>query len=128
MCRILLVGALLTLACETKKTLDGELVGKWSMSKVYEYDMDVTEQHNPVGSRWIEFNKDGTFESGGEPFGQNAGRWKIDTEQSILYIDSDADDDDSEWKISIEDDQSTWTGIGHPRKENTKLVHLRVSR
>ncbi len=95
------------------------------MYKVYEYEKDVTEKHNPKNDRWIEFKPDGSFTSGGEPFGQNTGKWTADNEKSVLYIDSDVDDDDSEWKISFADDQMVWTGIGHPRKENTKLVHKR---
>ena len=95
------------------------------MEKVYEYGKDVTESHNPQHDRWIEFKDDGTFVSDGTPFGRNTGRWKVDNETSILYIDSDVDDDDSEWHITFDKDLCTWTGIGHPRKENTKLVHRR---
>jgi hypothetical protein len=95
------------------------------MDKVYEYGNEVTEKHNPKNDRWIEFKADGSFISDGEPFGRNSGRWTTDNDKSILYIDSDVDDDDSEWKVTFDKDQITWTGIGHPRKENTKLIHKR---
>jgi len=95
------------------------------MDKVYEYENDVTEKHNPKNDRWIEFKADGTFISDGEPFGRNTGHWTTDNEKSILFIDSDVDDDDSEWKVTFDNDQVIWTGIGHPRKENTKLIHKR---
>ncbi len=112
-------------SCGQLDHLDQEIVGTWTMEKVYEYEKDVTEKHNPSDDRWIEFKSDGTFESGGQPFGRNTCRWTADNERSILYIDSDVDDDDSEWHVTFDKDQSIWTGIGHPRKENTKLIHRR---
>jgi len=120
----LLLFGLVMASCQSRNAQD-QLVGTWLMDKVYEYDKDVTEKHNPNNDRWIEFKSDGTFISDGQPFGYNKGRWRVENEQSILYLDSDVDDDDSEWKISFNDDKTIWTGIGHLRKENTKLVHRR---
>lgn len=90
---------------------------------MYDAGQDVTSQHNPENDRWVTFNKDGTFESGGTPFGSNAGRWKV--ENAVLSIDSDLEGDDSEWNISIENDEIIWTGIGDPRKEGFKVIHKR---
>ena len=97
--------------------------GKWMMEKVYEYDNDVTEKHNPKHNRWFEFNVDGTFVSDGDPFGRNTGKWTMDYENSVLFIYSVMDDDDSEWKVVVDGDQMTWVGIGHPRKQNTRVVY-----
>ena len=107
---------------------DKKLIGIWSMEKVYENDVDVTAKHNPNKNRWIEFEKDGTFISGGDPFGENTGRWKMDNKNSVLSIESNVDDDNSQWNVSFKDDLTIWTGIGHPRKEGTKLVHKRKNR
>lgn len=120
---ILLTGLLF--ACDRPETLEKEILGKWTMEKVLEYGEDVTEKHNPAMDRWIEFKADGTFVSDGSPFGRNAGRWTAGNEESILYLDSDVDDDDSEWKVTFRADTTYWTGIGHPRKENTTLIHRR---
>lgn len=95
------------------------------MHKIYEVEKDVTSEHNPKNNRWIEFKEDGSFESDGEPYGHNTGKWNIDTKKSILFINSDSDDDDSEWNISFKDDQTIWTGIGTPRKEGFKLIHIK---
>ena len=122
---ILLLTTFLATSCNHSENLDNKIIGTWTMEKVYEYDKDVTEKHNSKRNRWIEFKSDGSFVSGGEPFGKNTGRWTTDNEKSILYIDSDVDDDDSEWKVTFDKDQIIWTGIGHPRKENTKLIHRR---
>lgn len=116
---------LFLLSCGRSDQLDQKIIGTWTMEKVYEYENDVTEKHNPAQDRWIEFKSDGTFVSDGQPFGRNTGRWTADNEASILYIDSDVDDDDSEWSVTFDKGLSTWTGIGHPRKENTKLIHKR---
>lgn len=118
--------AVLALAsCSQSENLEEKIIGTWTMEKVYEYDSDVTEKHDPKDERWIEIKADGTFVSDGEPFGRNTGRWSADNEKSLLFIDSEVDDDDSEWKVTFDQDHTTWTGIGHPRKENTKLVHKR---
>jgi len=95
------------------------------MDKVYEYDIEVTEKHNPKKERWIEFKTDGSFVSDGEPFGRNTGKWTADNQQMVLFLDSAVDDDDSEWKVSFTAELMLWTGIGHPRKEETRLVHRR---
>lgn len=121
----LLILALLFLIYAEAKKPDKAIVGTWSMFKVYEYDHDVTAKHNPENNRWVDFKPDGIFVSDGDPFGRNTSRWKVDNKNSLLFIDSDVDDDDSEWKVSIKGDEMIWTGIGHPRKENTKLVHKR---
>lgn len=49
------------------------------------------------------------------------------TIKAALFLDSEVEDDDSEWKVSFTADLMLWTGIGHPRKEQTKLVHKRKS-
>lgn len=96
------------------------------MVSVLEYGKDVTAKHNPAHDRYIELKADGTFVSDGTPFGRNTGRWTFDGTTRVLAIDSDVDDDDSEWLVEFSgDDEIIWTGIGHPRKQNTKLIHKR---
>lgn len=112
-------------ACTKPAKLDDQLLGTWSMEKVLEYGNDVSKKHNPNKNRWIEFNADGTFVSGGNPDEHNTGKWTIDHANSILFIDSDMEDDNSEWYITMEGDLTTWKGIGHPRKENTTLIYKR---
>ena len=122
----LLIFPFLFIACSKSEPPEKQIVGKWKMVKVYEYNIDVTATHNPNNDRWIEFTADGNFISDGGSFGKNTGRWKTDNEKSILYIDSDVDDDDSEWNVKFNNDEMIWTGIGHPRKDNTKLIHKRM--
>lgn len=123
--RSLTIALLITLTSCTN-TLEKQLPGKWRMAQVFESGADVTAQHNPKGNRWIEFHKDGTFVSDGDPFGRNTGHWHIDAAKTMLYIDSDLEDDDSEWKIEIKGDTTYWNGVGTPRKEGFRLVHVRV--
>ena len=122
----LLIFPFLFISCNKNETLEKQIIGKWKMVKVYEYNNDVTSKHNPEKDRWIEFAADGNFISDGGSFGKNTGRWKADNEKSIIYIDSDVDDDDSEWNVKFNNDETIWTGIGHPRKENTMLVYKRM--
>ncbi|MEP7269565.1 MAG: hypothetical protein ABI844_18255 [Saprospiraceae bacterium] len=112
--------------CKSKDTLYSQLIlGKWPISKVYEYETDQSLKQNPNHNRWIQFNTDGTFLSDGDPFGKNTGRWKLHNKDSQLLIDSDVDNDDSEWKINFKKDTLIWIGLGHPRKENTRIEYIR---
>jgi len=122
---LLLFTSLLTVSCTQPDQLDQQINGTWAMDKVYEYNIEVTEKHNPKKDRWIEFKTDGSFVSDGEPFGRNTGKWTVDNEQAVLFLDSVVDDDDSEWKVTFTTDLMVWTGIGHLRKEQTRLVHKR---
>ena len=117
--------ALLAFTACTPSSMKDQLPGRWDMYAVLEADEDVTAEHNPAGNRFIEFKADGTFESGGEPYGKNTGRWSIDEDNGILYIDSEIDDDDSDWNITLEGSEMTWTGRGDPRKETFTLIHHR---
>lgn len=119
--------SLIIVSCVPKNQQEDKLIGKWSMHKIYDGETDVTSEHNPKNNRWIEFKEDGSFESDGDPYGQNTGNWNIDAGKSILFINSDSDDDDSEWNISFKGDQTIWTGIGTPRKEGFKLIHRKES-
>jgi len=105
--------------------MEKQLLGKWRMEAVYNGDQNVTLIHNPKNNRWIKFNRNGSFESGGDPHGYNVGNWELDTENSKLFLNSNMEDDDSEWKISFKDGKTIWTGIGTPRQEGFKLIHKR---
>ncbi|MBV6640699.1 MAG: hypothetical protein KI791_08275 [Cyclobacteriaceae bacterium] len=112
-------------SCADSQSPGKQILGKWNMEKVMEGDKNVSQIHNPEGNRWIKFNRNGSFETGGDPFGYNDGNWKLD-DQLVLFLDSREENDDSEWRLSIAGDQMTWTGIGTPRQESFKLVHVRV--
>ncbi len=58
--------------------------------------------------------------------GPNKGRWSVKPQSNILTLDSDVDDDDSEWIVVVDGNLGTLTGRGHERKENTTLLHRRV--
>jgi len=44
----------------------------------------------------------------------------------ILFLDSNTEDDDSEWKIDFDDNKTIWTGIGTPRQEQFKLISKKM--
>jgi len=106
---------------------EGDITGKWMMHTVYESGNDVTKVHNPDVDRWIEFKSDGSFKSGGTPYGINTGSYNLDPRTLELFIDSDSgEDDDSRWTVRFEDDRMIWKGLGSERAENFRLVHVRV--
>lgn len=113
-------------SCSISQTPEKQLIGKWTMVKVYNDENDVTNKHNPKNNRWIKFNRNGSYESGGDPYGDNDGEWELDSEKLILFLDSKMEDDDSEWEISFEDNKTIWTGIGTPRQEQFKLIHKKM--
>ena len=122
---LLMLSLLWSALAQRVESGDSTLIGKWKMSKVMEADEDVTKDHNPDNDRWIAFKGDGTFESGGQPFGPNTGKYTF-SDSLILYLDSDAGpEDDSEWSVQFEDQTMTWKGVGSPRAKSFTLVHRR---
>ncbi len=108
------------------QNLEERLTGKWKMSKVVQGGQDVTEKHNPKGNRYFIFKRDGTFESGGDPYGINTGRFFVNNLQQSLFIDSNVGpDDDSMWYVSIEGEKLIWKGFGTEWAEGFELIHVR---
>lgn len=115
-------------ACGGASKKTETVIGKWNMHQVLNDNIDVSEEHNPAGNRYIDLQEDGTFESGGDPFGINTGTWTIDTENSMVHIHSDAENDDSDWSLELKNDEMIWKGIGDPGKERFKLIHKKSSK
>lgn len=111
----------------SNSNLKNDLTSKWMMHQVWEGEQNVTEQHNPNHDRYIWFRTDGTFESGGTPYGTNTGKYNLDAEAGTIFLDSDAGEgDDSEWRLSIKGEKLTMRGIGTPRQESFQLVFIKA--
>ena len=92
-------------------TMSKKLKGTWEMRQVYDNAADVTDQHNPKEERWITFYKDGSFKSGGAPYGENGGKWTINEANNVLFLDSDeGEGDDSYWVLQIDKSKMNWSG------------------
>jgi hypothetical protein len=110
-------------------TLSKELTQKWMMYQVLEGEQDVTKQHNPNQDRYIWFKEDGTFESGGTPYGKNTGQYKLNAEAGTIFLDSDAGEgDDSHWRLTLEGEQLIMQGIGTPRQESFQLIFVKAEK
>ena len=105
-----------------------QLPGLWELAAVYEDSIDVTEKHDPFDERYIRFYATGAFESDGRPFTFNEGKWKLSKDQSILEIYSSVENDDSVWRIRIQDDRMEWKGVGSDWKEGFLLCFERKSK
>lgn len=122
------ISLLLLAGCSTSKTADtNPLLGRWHMDKVImDQTNDVTSEHNPEGNRYIEFKADKTFKSGGDPHGENTGKWSLDQSTGELHIDSAVgEDDDSYWIISIENNQMKWQGTKGDFNRRFTIHHRR---
>lgn len=121
--RVLLFSMLLASCSSTKK----KLLGKWQMQKVYEQETDMSHIHNPKDDRWIEFYADGSFESGGTPYGKNTGKYILGKNKQTLSLDSDAgEEDDSKWTVSVEKGKMIWIGVGSARQRTTRVLYEKV--
>lgn len=117
-----IVGAAL-LGCASNPSQN--LIGKWSMLQVIQNGEDVTADHNPHLERYLIFNADSTFKSGGRPFGENTGAFSMNTQQQ-LFLDSDAgSEDDSYWNVRISNDTMYWQGYGSEWAENFQIIQVR---
>lgn len=87
---------------------------------------DVSAEQNPEENRFIIFNEDLTFESGGDPYGKNTGAWSFDIPTKTLYLDSDAgEDDDSYWIVTIDKNQMLWQGTHFEFNSRFTITHSR---
>lgn len=112
--------------CQSKVSLHEKLISKWKIDKVMESSNDVTSQHNPKNNRWISLRDDGSFESDGDPYGHNTGKWVFTEKDSTLFIDSDTEGDDSTWKIRFDGEKLIMTGVGTPRQQSFQLEFSRI--
>ena len=120
----LLFVSLFLFSCSNPKH---QILGKWKMDKVLEREANMSHIHNPHEDRWIRFYQNGSFESGGKPYGRNSGRYTLNTEKQIIYLDSDAgEDDDSKWQFSLSRQKMNWTGIGSERQRSTKILYSKI--
>lgn len=104
-----------------------KIIGKWKMEQVLEGDQDISKDLNPDNDRWIAFKPNGTFASGGGPYGGNTGKYSIDDETETIFLDSDAgEDDDSKWTVTFEGDKLVMSGVGTERQGKTKVISVRV--
>ena len=103
------------------------LVGRWAMERVTDDGADVTATANPAGDRFIVLHADGTFESGGQPYGRNTGRWVYNAGTRRLGLDSDlGPDDDSVWTVSLRGDTMEWGGVGSAYARRFHITSRRV--
>ena len=122
--------AVLALAgCATTASVPtrADLVGRWDMERIVEQGTDVSDAHNPAGDRFIVLRADGTFESGGQPYGPNTGRWTYDPVRRELGLDSDAGpQDDSRWIVRLEGDVMEWGGVGSEFARRFRITSRRA--
>ena len=103
--------SLSTISCSTGKLSVSSLATTWELGNVYENQVNVTNRENPNRDRFITFNSDGTFISGGVPYGELSGTWIITEEKTLRIIpDMEGEVGSSEWKVSFEKDIMSWTG------------------
>jgi hypothetical protein len=123
---ILIPALFLVVAAGCTQTIENKFLDKWEMISVIQNRDDVSETHNPKGNRFITFSNDGTFESGGDPYGKNTGKYFVNNLNYTLYLDSDAGpDDDSIWIVSFEGNYMQWQGQGNEFAEGFLIKYKR---
>lgn len=96
------------------------------MDQLIQNDEDVTIEHNPESDRYIIFFSNGTFKSGGSPYGENTGSYFYEATSKVLELDSDAgEEDDSKWKVDFEDGMK-WQGIGSEWAEGFIILYKKA--
>ncbi len=118
---------LLSSCTSSPKLLADQLVGEWQMSQIIQDGTnDVSDEHKPEGNRYILFNADQTFESGGDPFGKNTGTWQMDEASGELFLNSDAgEEDDSYWLVTIDGSNMNWQGARFAFNKRFTIKHKR---
>ena len=106
---------------------EAEMVGRWAMDRVLDRGQDVTAVHNPAGDRYVVLRPDGTFESGGQPYGHHTGRWYFDPGHRELVLDSDLGEaDDTYWIVTVDGDAMEWAGVRSATARRFRILARRV--
>ncbi|RKD92421.1 lipocalin-like domain-containing protein [Mangrovibacterium diazotrophicum] len=112
----------LFVSCHSKN----DITGNWMMHQVLQSGQDVTADHNPHGDRYIIFKADSTFESGGQPFGKNTGKYSYNATEGTLFLDSDTGpEDNSHWKVTLTKDTMHWQGYGSDWADAFEIINVR---
>ncbi len=119
----------ISVSLQAQEDLSKSIQAKWMMEKVVQDGNDVSGEHNPQSNRYIVFKKDGSFESGGEPYGRNTGKYFVDESKASLRLDSDAgEEDDSTWSIEIKENKMIWTGVGSEWAERFIIIYTKAEK
>ena len=104
-----------------------QIVGRWEMNRVLDRGDDVTAIHNPSGNRYVELRADGTFESGGDPYGVNTGTWSLDPGYNELSLESDLGSaDDTYWIVTLDGDAMEWAGVRSETARRFRILSRRT--
>ena len=125
---LLVLGAVALLAgCANEPaSMEDQLSGTWRLTGIFDQDQDVTAEHNPSNNRWINLKPDGSFESDGDPYGRNTGKWSWDATEKLLHLDSDAgEEDDSYWSVEIKEKEMSWRGAKFEFSKRFRLTYAR---
>ena len=121
---IIFITALFMVGCT--QDLKRQVEGEWTMHAVIQQGEDVSNEHDPYDERYFIMKQNGTFESGGRPFEKNTGKYILNEEEKTLFLDSDVGpEDDSNWKISVNNDTMYWKGYGTEWAEEFRIVLVR---
>lgn len=123
---IISIGIILLTACSAGKISVSSLSTTWTMDKVYEKKVNVTNRENPNRDRYISFQADGTFMSGGEPYGDVTGTWEILPDRTLLITPSNHDEvGTSQWIATIKGATMVWRGTGNDELERLEVHWLK---
>ena len=97
------------------------------MERVLDDGVDVSAEANPARDRYLVLHADGTFESGGQPYGRNDGLWVYRDGTRRLGLDSDlGPDNDSVWEVTLRGDVMEWRGVGSDYARRFRITSRRV--
>jgi hypothetical protein len=96
------------------------------MDRVYEKRVNVTTRENPNQDRFIDFRSDGSFRSGGEPYGPVNGSWEILPDKVLQITPEDNDEvGESTWKVTFDKSQMIWRGTGNATLERFEIFWVK---
>lgn len=121
-----LVSLLLLMGCASSKLTVTSISAHWTMDKVYEKKVNVTNRENPNRDRYIIFSPDGNFSADGQPYGPLSGSWEILPDKTLKIKPSGNDEvGPSQWIVSFSGKTMTWKGTGNDVLERLELSWIK---
>lgn len=98
---------------QTERLLGFLTTGYWYV----EAYVKINDRESALANRgrWFQFNSDGTFSSGRYKGISARGRWTYDPQTALIFIDSEKNDQDGEWKIQMGNSGTVMILVGTER-------------
>lgn len=101
------------------------VVGTWKATHVYNGKKEIGS--DTTGMQWVEFKPDGKYATKSKGKSGESGSYRLNENQSRLYLESEVNKDPIEWTITFKENTMTLvSNIGHDKNQQMRYVFVKT--